>query len=140
MQRFSFMEHLGCAEPRPQFPCDHTDCEHAEWEKDYLTLCEGCQGRFCKEHVKKIGDLYACEKCCVCERMAGPVKCGDPALFVCDNCGNFLCAGDARARTVVDQETGYVDASIVCRGGCGNAIEVGPKEVVALQEEESCPF
>lgn len=127
MQRFSFMEHLGCAEPRPQYPCDHTDCEHAEWEKDYLILCEGCGGRFCKDHVRKIGagpvgDLDFCERCAKCEKVPSSVDatpCGDRADFTCDRCGALLCAGDARGVEKINTKTGETKPVIVCRGmGC----------------------
>lgn len=113
--------------------CAHPDCWFESLDRDDLKKCLSCGREFCPECVREIGDEWFCEDCAKCEKVhcnhGKAEKCGDPAVFACENCGNLLCAGDTRGYSSYDSETGYAEVGYVCRGGCA----VNPTEAMALE-------
>lgn len=131
MDRFTVLEPRR--EELPGFHCGNRDCDAAEWDQEDLTKCEACGVRFCSDCVLAIDGLWFCNACRKCEKVhhnhGKAEKCGDAAVFACENCGNLLCAGDTRGYSSYDSETGYAEVGYVCRGGCA----VNPTEAMALE-------
>lgn len=79
------------------FICVLRECSAGSNDEADMKRCEGCGGRFCSEHIRKIGDESYCDACGVCVSCKAPATQDGPCGLTCTIAvviaGDVYCCG-----------------------------------------------